>query len=48
MLTRRVVDLRMHCFKVRWIFKYLKAEHIELFEKKTWTVLKRGQTNPVG
>lgn len=48
MLTRWVVDLRMHYFKVRWIFTYLKAEHTELFERKTWTVLKRRQVNPVG
>lgn len=35
MLTRGVVDLRRHCFKVRELAKYLKAEHTEPVERKT-------------
>lgn len=33
MLIRWVVDLRRHCFKIREIAKYLKAEHIESIER---------------
>lgn len=32
-LIRWVVDLRRHCFKIREIAKYLKAEHIESIER---------------
>lgn len=35
MLTRWVVDLGRHCFKIREIHKYLKAEPVEAIERKT-------------
>lgn len=41
MLTRWVVNLRRHRFKISEIPKYLKAKHMEPVERNTWTVLKR-------